>query len=114
MASESAKDVTSTKQTRILVDQIHSTHSPKDNNRLTKTNYGYKEVHSFARLFDHLGGHSYGWDIVDQGELTLEKLNLYNIVFINVPDRESVSFTAQEVMSFFVSLCFSDQKKNMK
>lgn len=89
---------------RILVDLIHThTQNPRDH-RLAWDHFDYDSIHSFYRLFEHLALNGYPWDVIEEGELTLEILKQYDILFINLLNAEDPPFSAQEMAAIHAYL----------
>jgi hypothetical protein len=84
----------------ILVDQIH-TQKQNPDLRLERDNYAYQGMHGYHRLFKHIGANGYPYSQLTHTEaderLTLERLEGFKILFINLVSSDNPEFTADEI-----------------
>lgn len=84
----------------ILVDQIHSQKQNPDL-KLERNNYRYQGMHGYHRLFKHISSNGYPYSQLTYTEaderLTLERLDGFKILFINLVSSDNPDFTADEI-----------------
>lgn len=81
----------------ILADHYHSRKQNPEDYVLTKTDYNYQGVFGFRRLFDHLERGDYNWTSVRTMGLSPERLEGFDVLFINLVSSDRPDFTPEEV-----------------
>ena len=83
--------------TWILVDLYHTRLQNPEDHRMVKGNYAYQGVHGYSRLFDHLEANGYPWSSIRERELSAERIEGYDALFINLLSSRYPDFTEDEV-----------------
>ncbi|MEM1348562.1 MAG: DUF4350 domain-containing protein [Myxococcota bacterium] len=81
----------------ILVDLYHTRIQNPEDFRLKKNEYAYQGAHGFARLFDHLHDHGYPWTSIRETPLSTQRLEGFDVLFINLLHAERPDFTEDEI-----------------
>lgn len=82
--------------TWVLVDLYHTRLQNPQDHRLYKWNYAYQGVHGYSRLFDHLKANGYPWSAIREMPLSEERLEGFNVLFINLLHEQRPDFTEEE------------------
>lgn len=81
----------------ILVDLYHSRKQNPEDYQLDKGNYAYQGVFGFQRAFQHLEDNDYKWTSIRTLSLSSQRLEGFDILFINLVDDRRPSFSADEI-----------------
>ena len=81
----------------VLVDMYHTRLQNPQDHRLYKWNYAYQGVHGYSRLFDHLEDNGYPWSGIRDMRLSAERLEGFDVLFINLLHDQRPDFDAEEL-----------------
>lgn len=81
----------------ILTDHYHARKQNNEDYVLTKDNFSYQGVFGFRRAFDHLEKGGYNWASIRTMELSPERLEGFDVLFINLVSGDRPDFTDAEV-----------------
>ena len=81
----------------ILTDHYHARKQNNEDYVLNRDAYGYQGVFGFRRVFDHLERGGYNWGSIRTMELSPERLEGYDTLFINLVSSDRPDFTDAEV-----------------
>ncbi len=81
----------------VLVDLYHTRIQNHEDYRLTKGNYNYQGVFGYARAFDHLESNGYRTRTIREIGLSPQRLEGFDVLFINLVHSERPNFTDDEV-----------------
>ena len=81
----------------VLVDLYHTTIQNPVDYRLDKGVYNYQGVFGYARAFDHLEENGYKWRALRNSPLSKQRLEGFDVLFINLVHDERPDFTDEEV-----------------
>lgn len=81
----------------ILADHYHARKQNHEDYVLTKTDFNYQGVFGFRRVFDHLEKGGYNWSSIRTMPLSPERLEGYDVLFINLVSSDRPDFSAEEI-----------------
>ncbi len=83
----------------ILSDHYHARKQNQEDYVLDKRTYNYQGVFGFRRVFDHLERGDYNWTSTRTMELSPERLEGFDTLFINLVSDDRPDFTPDEVQT---------------
>ena len=81
----------------VLSDHYHARKQNPEDYVLSKTEYNYQGVFGFRRVFDHLESGGYNWTSIRTMGLSAERLEGFDVLFINLVSSDRPDFTDEEV-----------------
>ena len=83
----------------ILVDLYHTRLQNPEDFRLTEQEYNYQGTYGYARVFDHLEENGYSWRSIRELTLSPQRLEGFDVLFINLVHEERPDFTEDEIQA---------------
>lgn len=83
----------------ILSDHYHARKQNHEDYVLDKQTFGYQGVFGFRRVFDHVERADYNWSSIRTMELSPERLEGFDTLFINLLSNDRPDFTDDEVQT---------------
>ncbi|MFW5968536.1 MAG: hypothetical protein ACOCV2_13515 [Persicimonas sp.] len=80
----------------VLVDQYHSRMQNHSDYKLEKGNYSYQGIFGYRRAIDHLDDNGFQIRTLRTMELSEERLEGFDVLFINLVDQSRPDFTEEE------------------
>lgn len=81
----------------ILSDHYHARKQNQEDYVLDKETYSYQGVFGFRRVFDHIERGGYNWSSIRTMELSPERLEGFDALFINLVSSDRPDYTQAEV-----------------
>ncbi len=81
----------------VLADHYHSRKQNPEDYVLTKSEFGYQGVFGFRRVFDHIERAGYNWTSIRSMPLSAERLEGFDVLFINLVSSDRPDFSDDEV-----------------
>lgn len=80
----------------VLVDLYHTRLQNHEDYRLGKWDYQYQGIYGYYRAFEHLRGHGYKVRTIREMPLSAQRLEGFDLLFINLLDSNRPAFSREE------------------